>query len=66
MVDVYHLFKLGVTAGKIIKTSKSISNVGLIFKHVAKPMIVLGISGAADAACDEAAELIINKIKETE
>ena len=65
MIDVYHVFKLGVTAGEIIKASKGISNVGLIFKHVAKPMIVLGISGAADAACDDAVELIVKKIEES-
>ncbi len=65
MIDVYHVFKLGVTAGQIIKASKGISNAGLIFKHIAKPMIVLSVSGVADAACDDAVEIIVKKIEES-
>ena len=66
MVDVYHLFKLGTTAGKIIKATGGIASIQVIFKNVAKPMIVMGLSGVADAACEDAADLIIEKLKETE
>ena len=53
MVDFYNLFKLGAAAGKILKASKGTYTAGLIFKNVWKPLAVMGVSGAADAAIEE-------------
>jgi hypothetical protein len=65
MVDLYHLFKLGAAAGKIIKVTGSVGSAKVILKHIAKPMVVMGLSGVADAACEDATDLIIKKIEET-
>ena len=62
MVDVYHLFKLGVTAAKVLKASNGARNAVVIFKSVWKPMATMGVMGFADAAMEEAADKIIEEI----
>lgn len=62
MVDFYHLFKLGVSAGKVLKASKGAYNAGMILKSVWKPMAVMGLSGVADAAIDEGVNKATNYI----
>ena len=64
MIDVYHLFKLGTATLRVVKASKGSYNAMLIFKNVWKPLAVMGISGMADAACEEASELIIKTLEE--
>ena len=62
MVDIYHLFKLGITAAKILKTGKDAHNAAVIFKGVWKPLLTMGVMGIADAAVEEASEIIIKEI----
>lgn len=64
MIDVYHIFKLGVTAGKVLKASKGAYNAGVIFKSVLKPMAVIGVSGFTDAAIDEYGDRLLKKLTE--
>ena len=54
MVDIFNLYKLGITAGKVLKASKGVYDAGVIFKTVRKPLVVLGISGFMDGAVEEA------------
>lgn len=62
MVDIYHLFKLGTTAAKVIKASNGIYDVAVIFKGVWKPMVTMGVMGIADAAIEEATDKLIKEI----
>lgn len=64
MVDVYHLFKLGTTAARILKASKGARNAAVIFKNIVKPMAVMGAMGVLDGAMDEASDVLINKVLE--
>ena len=64
MIDIYHLFKLGVSAGKVLKATKGAYETAVIFKNVAKPLAVLGVSGFADAAIDEYSDKLIKKLTE--
>ena len=64
MVDVYHLFKLGVTAAKVLKASNGIRNAAVIFKSVRKPLAVMGAMGILDGAMDEAGDILVEKVIE--
>ena len=62
MVDVYHLFKLGTSAAKILKASKGAYDATVIFKNVWKPMVTMGVMGFVDAATEEATDKIIKEL----
>lgn len=64
MVDVYHLFKLGTTAARVLKASNGARNAVVIFKSIRKPLAVMGAMGVLDGAMDEAGDILVNKIIE--
>ena len=64
MVDVYHLFKLGTTALRVVKASKGAYDVAVIFKTIWKPMAAMGACGIIDGACEDLADIAIEKIVE--
>ena len=53
MVDIYHLFKLGTTAGKLLKAAGGAYSVKVIFSKCSGELLGMGISGMVDAAFDE-------------
>lgn len=65
MVDVYHLFKLGTSAARVLKATNGARNAALIFKNLCKPMAVMGVSGMADAAIEEAMDGVVKALEET-
>ena len=64
MVDVYHLFKLGTTAARVLKASNGVHNAVVIFKSVWKPMATMGAMGVLDGAIDEASDILVQKVIE--
>lgn len=64
MVDVYHLFKLGITAARVLKASNGAHNAVVMFKSIRKPLAVMGAMGVLDGAMDEAGDILVNKIIE--
>ena len=64
MVDVYHLFKLGTTALRVIKASKGAYTAATVLKGVWKPVAVMGACGVIDGACEEFVDKAIEKIVE--
>lgn len=64
MVDVYHLFKLGTTAARVLKVSDGARNAVVIFKSIWKPMATMGVMGVLDGAMDEASDILVRKVIE--
>ena len=57
MVDIYHLFKLGASATKVMKYGKNVN----ILKTIWKPLTMMGVYGLVDGACEEVMDTYILK-----
>ena len=62
MVDVYHLVKLCTSTAKILKASKGAYDAAMIFKHVRKPIAMMGVFGFVDGALEDATDKLFEEI----
>ena len=61
-MDYFSLARLGAAGVKVLKASKGVYDSAVIFKAVRGPLAMMGISGIADAACEEIEEKVISMV----
>ena len=66
MVDIFSFFKLEKQAYQLVKASKGAYTFLGLAKELKKPLIFMGIAGMADAAAEDAMEMITKELKEKE